>query len=72
MVGYTECSVCHAKSPEGRILCAHIEGGSGKGRHFMVDGKRRLAYELCFELNYVESSNVDDPADPEAFDLSAS
>lgn len=68
IVGHTMCSIpnCGMISPDGRIMCAHLEGGIGKGRKFQINGRLHLAYELCMDLNYIESSSVGDPADYEA------
>lgn len=68
IVGHTMCSIpnCGMTSPDGRIMCAHMEGGAGKGRRIRLGSKEYLVYELCQELNYIESSSVDDPADFDA------
>lgn len=64
MVGYTQCSYpgCGASDPEGRIKCAHMREGMGKG--MIVNGF--VLHERCFALNFVESSSVGDPADHDA------
>lgn len=61
MVSYTSCSYphCQATSTTGKIRCAHMDGGTGKGR--IVNG--HLIYERCYAVNYIESSSVDDAAD---------
>ena len=66
LVGYTECSVpgCGATSPNGKIACRHQEYGRGKGN--VVEGQ--LVYEVCRRTNFIETSNVLDPADHTAHD----
>jgi hypothetical protein len=60
-VGHTECSFpgCKQTSPNGRIACSHQQYGKGKGQ--IVNGQ--LIYELCHNINYIETSSVGDPAD---------
>jgi len=61
LVGFTECSYpgCKAASPNGKIACRHQDYGRGKGR--VMEGQ--LVYENCFRVNFIETSNVSDPAD---------
>lgn len=61
LVNYTKCSIprCEATSQTGKILCAHMDGGVGKGR--MIGGQ--LVYERCYSVDFIENSSVDDAAD---------
>ena len=61
LVQFSQCSYpgCQATSTTGKIRCAHMDGGTGKGR--IVNGQ--LVYELCRSCTYIESSSVDDAAD---------
>lgn len=63
-VGHTECSVpgCGETSTNGRIACSHQQHGKGKGSII----HNQLVYELCHNINYIETSSVADPADHEA------
>jgi len=59
LVDFTRCSVCGQISSTAR-RCAHMTMGKGK----VVEGK--LIYDLCYGVNYIETSSVADPADVSA------
>lgn len=60
MVGYTECNHpgCGASDPMGKIRCAHLREGMGKGQ--IINGI--LTFEQLRRLCFAESSSVPDPA----------
>jgi hypothetical protein len=59
MVNQTECSLCGNIS-DGQTLCACLIEGKGR----VIDSK--LVYEKCRGVNFIETSSVEDPADPRA------
>jgi len=64
LVGYTMCSYpgCGETSTSGRIACTHHQGGKGRGK--VING--HVIYELCRKCTYIETSVVNDAADPTA------
>lgn len=67
MVGYTQCNHpgCGASDPMGKIRCAHLREGMGKGQ--IINGI--LTFEKLYRINGAESSSVPDPADHTANQL---
>lgn len=64
LVSYTTCSICGFKA-NGRVYCEEHIGfrGMKKGQLF----NRRIAFENCNGVNYIEVSRVKSPADINAF-----
>lgn len=62
LVGRTRCSFCGNMS-DGARYCTHI-GPKRERKGRIIQG--RLVYEDCYDVNYIENSSVDDPADVDA------
>jgi hypothetical protein len=62
LVGRTRCSWCNNMS-DGTRYCTHI-GPRRERKGRIIQG--RLVYEDCYDVNFIEDSSVDDPADVDA------
>jgi hypothetical protein len=63
---YLRCSICGALTDR-KLGCTHIIPRQTLGTDF----NGRLAYNLCEEVNFIETSNVGDPAVYNASQLAA-
>lgn len=65
-VDMTQCSHpdCSEQSSTGHIMCEHHRGGQLKGA---VTADGHLVYERCIGVNFIEMSEVGDPAQYDAY-----
>lgn len=64
-VQYTKCSICNKEARKREDFCDHISKYKMKPCK-TASGEEKLAYELCYGVQYNEISAVSDPADEKA------
>lgn len=62
LVDYTTCSIC-SEVTSGNMSCEHQPAKSVKGSTIHVEGELRLIYDMCHNINFIETSSVEEPAD---------
>jgi len=62
LVDYTTCNVC-GETTSGRMHCSHQPTKSAKGTIITVGGVPTLVYDMCHNINFIETSSVEEPAD---------